>query len=218
MIYRFPVGWRAVNSLVRGPAGLANLEMSSHIPSQNASTPASSVHPSEANVQQTLTLADRSVDETGREIDQFKDKFLGGDEKKKESSKEQESQSQPPGLRPQGGPQLPPGWVAQFDQNSQRWYYLEQATGRTQWDPPSFYPSQPPPGSGAPHGAQAPPSQGAQYGGVYPASGEEKKEEKKDKKDKSGRNIALGAAGGLAAGGALGYAMRTSLANIGSHD
>ncbi|KAK5449516.1 hypothetical protein LTS15_008591 [Exophiala xenobiotica] len=34
----------------------------------------------------------------------------------------------------QPAPQLPPGWIAQWDVNSQRWYYLEQATGRTQWE------------------------------------------------------------------------------------
>ncbi|RMZ90334.1 hypothetical protein DV736_g2422, partial [Chaetothyriales sp. CBS 134916] len=33
-------------------------------------------------------------------------------------------------------PSLPPGWLAQWDQNSQRYYFVEQATGRTQWDPP----------------------------------------------------------------------------------
>jgi hypothetical protein len=32
---------------------------------------------------------------------------------------------------PHGQPPLPPGWTAQWDQNSQRWYYVEQATGRT---------------------------------------------------------------------------------------
>jgi len=40
--------------------------------------------------------------------------------------------------QPQPGPQLPPGWIAQWDANSQRWYYLEQATGRTQWELPSW--------------------------------------------------------------------------------
>lgn len=34
------------------------------------------------------------------------------------------------------GPTLPYGWIQQWDSNSQRYYYLEQATGRTQWDLP----------------------------------------------------------------------------------
>ena len=48
---------------------------------------------------------------------------------------------------------MPPGWHAQFDQNSQRWYYVEQATGRTQWDPPAHAPP--------PQGPYAPPPPGA---------------------------------------------------------
>lgn len=31
---------------------------------------------------------------------------------------------------------LPPGWIQQWDQSSQRYYYLEQTTGRSQWDLP----------------------------------------------------------------------------------
>jgi hypothetical protein len=34
------------------------------------------------------------------------------------------------------GPILPPGWVQQWDPNTQQVYYLEQATGLTQWVPP----------------------------------------------------------------------------------
>ncbi|CEG68007.1 hypothetical protein CU097_005574 [Rhizopus azygosporus] len=34
-------------------------------------------------------------------------------------------------------PQLPPGWIALWDEGSQRYYYLEQATGRTQWELPT---------------------------------------------------------------------------------
>ncbi|KAI1794435.1 protein transporter SEC24 [Ganoderma leucocontextum] len=32
--------------------------------------------------------------------------------------------------------QLPPGWTAEWDQNAQRWLFIETATGRTQWEPP----------------------------------------------------------------------------------
>lgn len=31
---------------------------------------------------------------------------------------------------------LPPGWIKQWDSTSQRWYFVEQTTGRTQWEPP----------------------------------------------------------------------------------
>ncbi|EAS32931.3 uncharacterized protein CIMG_03955 [Coccidioides immitis RS] len=41
---------------------------------------------------------------------------------------------------PEGAPSLPPGWVSQWDQNYQRWYYIEQATGRSQWEPPAASP------------------------------------------------------------------------------
>jgi hypothetical protein len=39
---------------------------------------------------------------------------------------------------------LPPGWIQQFDPNSQRVYYLKQATGLTQWVPPAPTPNHPP--------------------------------------------------------------------------
>lgn len=129
-----------------------------------------------------------------------------------------------------GPPGVAPGWTAQWDANSQRWYYLEQATGRTQWDPPPFqpaygaYPSSgpgnvEPPNSynrdaphGTPYGGQ--PYESGQYGthqGQYPAQpfGEQQKEKKK--KDKGHGGLMAGAAGGLAVGavgGALvGHAM-----------
>lgn len=35
--------------------------------------------------------------------------------------------------------ELLPGWIKQWDGNSQRYYYVETATGRTQWDPPHGY-------------------------------------------------------------------------------
>ncbi|KAG1441766.1 hypothetical protein G6F56_011341 [Rhizopus delemar] len=38
---------------------------------------------------------------------------------------------------PQPTQQLPAGWVALWDETSKRYYYLEQATGRTQWEFPS---------------------------------------------------------------------------------
>ncbi|KAF2868619.1 hypothetical protein BDV95DRAFT_609533 [Massariosphaeria phaeospora] len=51
---------------------------------------------------------------------------------------------------------MPPGWVQQWDQSSQRWYYVEQPTGCTQWDPPMR-------ATPARQGPYAPPA--GQYGG-----------------------------------------------------
>ncbi|KAI8642867.1 hypothetical protein BD408DRAFT_415758 [Parasitella parasitica] len=34
-------------------------------------------------------------------------------------------------------PQLPPGWIALWDETTQRYYYVDQATGTTQWEIPS---------------------------------------------------------------------------------
>ncbi|KAI9342436.1 hypothetical protein BD770DRAFT_398689 [Pilaira anomala] len=34
-------------------------------------------------------------------------------------------------------PQLPPGWIALWDETSQRYYYMEQASGTTQWEIPT---------------------------------------------------------------------------------
>lgn len=39
---------------------------------------------------------------------------------------------------PPGAPSSPPGWEPRWDENSQRWYYFEHATGRTQWDSPAL--------------------------------------------------------------------------------
>lgn len=40
-------------------------------------------------------------------------------------------------LQPQGPP-APNGWSQEFDTQTQRWYYIERATGRSQWDPPAI--------------------------------------------------------------------------------
>jgi hypothetical protein len=39
---------------------------------------------------------------------------------------------------PPQGPPAPQGWSQEFDHQSQRWYYIEEATGRSQWEPPAF--------------------------------------------------------------------------------
>jgi hypothetical protein len=64
-------------------------------------------------------------------------------------------------------PALPPGWTMQWDPSSQRNYYIETATGRTQWDAPAMSSSQqysrPPP--------HPPPSQGGYGQPGYQAGG-----------------------------------------------
>jgi hypothetical protein len=112
---------------------------------------------------------------------------------------------------------VPAGWIAQFDQNSQRWYYVEQATGRSQWEapqPPAMSP--PPPGPPAAYAGYSgynsspmPNDPSKQGMGAVAAGGKGDKDGKgedgKDKKkDKS--NLLLGAAGGLAVG-AIGGAL-----------
>jgi hypothetical protein len=39
---------------------------------------------------------------------------------------------------PPQGPLAPKGWAQEYDHHSQRWYYVERCTGRSQWEPPSF--------------------------------------------------------------------------------
>lgn len=37
----------------------------------------------------------------------------------------------------QAPPQLPPGWIAQWDSNSKKYYYVQLSTGVSQWDVPT---------------------------------------------------------------------------------
>ncbi|KAJ3344152.1 hypothetical protein HDU83_005378 [Entophlyctis luteolus] len=62
---------------------------------------------------------------------------------------------QPPGPQhSQQQPQLPPGWIAQWNSQYQRNFYVDTATGKSQWEPPAFAPPPgPPPASyAAPEG------------------------------------------------------------------
>ena len=118
--------------------------------------------------------------------DKFEDVI--GDDKKKEASThdskgahENYSQgygnSAPPQPSYASGPQLPHGWISQWDPASQRYYYLEQATGRTQWEAPTF---QGPPGGSSMAG---PP---AGYYEQHQVSTKETKDGKEKKESKSG--------------------------------
>lgn len=85
-------------------------------------------------------------------------------------------------------PQLPPPWIAEWDQRAQRHCFINQQTGERRWDPPQqqqqYY--------------NGPPNQG--YGGQYPPV-DERGQEKKHHGSGLGWGLA-GAAAGLA-GGAL---------------
>lgn len=120
---------------------------------------------------------------------------------------------------PPGQPPLPPGWIAQYDQSSQRWYFVEQTTGRTQWDPPSAPYSgyaPPPTGPSDPYaggrGQNAGPGAYNQYGGsdhdqnAQQYYGDMKQTEEKSEKKASSdkKNMLLAGAGGLALGGVAG--------------
>lgn len=120
---------------------------------------------------------------------------------------------------------MPPGWIQQWDQGSQRWYYVEQATGRTQWDPPAHLPPGPyaPPPASAPNVGPGGHDERALFGNThghgghdYTPSGAEtnaKEKEKEKKKDKGHSTAMLAAAGvgGVAAGAWIGHELSASL-------
>ncbi|KAL8976900.1 MAG: hypothetical protein Q9205_007193 [Flavoplaca limonia] len=112
-------------------------------------------------------------------------------------------QQQGYGAPPPPRPSLPPGWVSQWDHNSQQTYYLQQATGRTQWDPPQAQHGGPPPGMGDGYGSA--PGHGLPGGlysqryNQYTDSYGNQHRELHEKKWKSGKGGILAAgAGGLA--------------------
>lgn len=112
---------------------------------------------------------------------------------------------------------MPPGWTQQWDQNSQRWFYVEQATGRTQWDPPSHLPPGPyaPPAAGAPYVPAAGHDERGLFGNThghqghdYTASGQATNEAEK-KKGHSTAMLAAAGIGGIAAGAFIGHQLGT---------
>ncbi|KAK8119134.1 uncharacterized protein PG998_003760 [Apiospora kogelbergensis] len=116
---------------------------------------------------------------------------------------------------PRDKPPIPQGWIPQFDQQHQRWYYVEEASGRSQWEAPGFNsgggsdtrghdPSYG--GGGGGPGYGAPPPQ--QYGG-YPGSSPYPQQQEKQKSGSSG--MLLGAAGGIAAGAVGGALLANAL-------
>ncbi|KAE8372534.1 hypothetical protein BDV26DRAFT_98495 [Aspergillus bertholletiae] len=93
------------------------------------------------------------------------------------------------------GPQVSPPWVARWDEQSQRWFYVNEQTGERTWNHP---------GQGGGYGAPQP-----SYGGQQPSYGygESRQgdyyQQQEPKKDHTGAKIAGAAALGVA-GGALG--------------
>ncbi|KAI8615478.1 hypothetical protein BC830DRAFT_1168573 [Chytriomyces sp. MP71] len=60
---------------------------------------------------------------------------------------------QPATVPQPNGPNLPAGWTAQWSAQFQRNYFIEIATGKSQWEPPAFAPPPlPPPGFAPPPG------------------------------------------------------------------
>ncbi|KAL6705940.1 hypothetical protein ACN47E_006219 [Coniothyrium glycines] len=112
-------------------------------------------------------------------------------------------------------PPMPPGWTQQWDQNSQRWFYVEQATGRTQWDPPAHLPPGPyaPPPAGAPYVAPGGHDERGLFGNTHghqghdytPAGHATNVAEKKKDKGHSTAMLAAAGIGGVAAGAWIGH-------------
>jgi hypothetical protein len=88
------------------------------------------------------TYLQRADDFIQQQIYKFEQKKQGRDYTEMQHSPRHQQQYPPRAhtfnnLPPQGSP-APQGWVQEYDAQSQRWYYVEQATGRSQWNPPSF--------------------------------------------------------------------------------
>ncbi|KAI1142853.1 hypothetical protein F5Y05DRAFT_133840 [Hypoxylon sp. FL0543] len=137
---------------------------------------------------------------------------------------------------PPDKPPIPAGWIPQFDQQYQRWFYYEQATGRSQWEAPGYhaasqggedrswgshgesgYPSHAAPGYGYPshesHGYESHGDHGkhGDYGYGHGEHGYGHQSggghgDEKHKKKNGHGGLLLGAAGGLAVG-AIGGAL-----------
>ncbi|KAJ5640135.1 uncharacterized protein N7484_007997 [Penicillium longicatenatum] len=116
----------------------------------------------------------------------------------------------PPGARPPPGPPppLPPGWHQEWEPNARRAFWVEDATGRPQWEPP-FGPG----GPGYEYGARGgPPPEPGYYPpqGPPPGAYEQRgpggydyppqQQQEPERKSNTGKYIAAGLAG-VAIGG-----------------
>ncbi|KAK6088429.1 ww domain-containing protein [Seiridium cupressi] len=141
---------------------------------------------------------------------------------------------------PQDKPPIPRGWIPQWDQQHQRWFYVEEATGRSQWEAPGYDATRPPmPGAdsrghdssygggvlspssyghydsshGGGYGGGYGGDHGGQggYGGYSGDNGGASYEQQKKEKGSSKSGMLLGAAGGLAVGGVGGALLADAL-------
>ncbi|KAK8929238.1 hypothetical protein VCV18_001900 [Metarhizium anisopliae] len=122
---------------------------------------------------------------------------------------------QPSYQPPSDKPPLPQGWTPYFDQQHQRWFYVEESTGRTQWEAPGYSPppmQSPPVQSPPAQGGYGPPAGPPPPGGAYNGDGQgQTKGDKKEKKGSGAGGLLLGAAGGLAAGAIGGAVLHHAL-------
>ena len=116
--------------------------------------------------------------------------------------------ARPPAIPP---PPLPYGWVQEWEPSTRRAFFVETATGRSQWEAPiadSEYGSRdlPPPGGGyyggAPPGESGYPPHGGE--GYPPPEGYSEHKEKKEKGLSDNAKMAMMGAGGLAVGVGVG--------------
>lgn len=109
------------------------------------------------------------------------------------------------------GPQVPPPWVARWDGESQRWYYVNEQTGERTWNHPGqgdgYGQPQPSYGGGAPYGGEQSYGQQPSYGYGESRQGDYNQQQQEPKKDHSGAKIAGAAVLGLAGGALGGYAV-----------
>ncbi|KAJ4286642.1 hypothetical protein N0V88_007932 [Collariella sp. IMI 366227] len=126
---------------------------------------------------------------------------------------------------------IPSGWTPRWDDRYQRWYYVEDATGRSQWEAPGFdhsayragpggeesrghgstpYGAPSPYGGPSPHGGPSPygaPPAGYGSSGYDSHSGQyydESRGKDKEKKSSGAGGMLLAGAGGLAVGAIAG--------------
>ncbi|KAJ9151652.1 hypothetical protein NKR19_g4785 [Coniochaeta hoffmannii] len=98
---------------------------------------------------------------------------------------------------PSDKPPIPAGWVPQWDEHYQRWFYHDTTTGRSQWEAPGYILPRP-----LMPGEEGDYRDGA--GGYHAYAGGT---EHSDKQKSGHGGILLGAAGGLAAGALLSNAL-----------
>ena len=100
------------------------------------------------------------------------------------------------------GTGLPSGWIQQWDANSQRYFYVETSTGRTQWDPP--YAAPPSHDYGQQTAMYGKSHESAGYG--PPAAHGYEMQSSEPHKEKDGHGGLLAKLGALAVGGVGGAA------------